>query len=64
MNLKKYLDKEFENGLRSLGATDGRAAVKQASKPAFGHYQVNGVMGAAKKPVSYTHLTLPTIYSV
>ena len=49
MNLKKYLDKEFENGLRSLGATDGRAAVKQASKPAFGHYQVNGVMGAAKK---------------
>ena len=49
MNLKKYLDKEFENGLRSLGATDGRAAVKQASKPAFGHYQVNGVMSAAKK---------------
>jgi arginyl-tRNA synthetase len=49
MNLKKYLDREFENGLRSLGATDGRAAVKQASKPAFGHYQVNGVMGAAKK---------------
>ena len=49
MNLKKYLDKEFENGLRSLGATDGRAAVKQASKPAFGHYQANGVMGAAKK---------------
>ena len=49
MNLKKYLDREFENGLRSLGATDGRAAVKQAGKPAFGHYQVNGVMGAAKK---------------
>ena len=49
MSLKKYLDREFENGLRSLGATDGRAAVKQASKPAFGHYQVNGVMGAAKK---------------
>ncbi len=49
MNLKKYLDREFENGLRSLGALDAPAAVKQASKPAFGHYQVNGVMGVAKK---------------
>ncbi len=49
MNLKKYLDRAFENGLRSLGATDAPAVVKQASKPAFGHYQANGVMGAAKK---------------
>jgi len=49
MNLKKYLDSEFENGLRSLGAIDAPAVVKQASKPEFGHYQANGVMGAAKK---------------
>ena len=49
MNLKKYLDREFESGLRALGALDAPAVVKQASKPAFGHYQANGVMGAAKK---------------
>lgn len=49
MNLKKYLDRAFENGLRALGATEAPAVVKQASKPAFGHYQANGVMGAAKK---------------
>ncbi|MBT7878939.1 MAG: arginine--tRNA ligase [Gammaproteobacteria bacterium] len=49
MNLKKYLDREFENGLRSLGALDAPAVVKQASKASFGHYQANGVMGAAKK---------------
>lgn len=52
MNLKKYLDREFESGLRTLGAADAPAVVKQASKPEFGHYQANGVMGAAKKQKS------------
>ncbi len=52
MNLKKYLDNQFESGLHALGAADAPAVVKQASKPEFGHYQANGVMGAAKKQKS------------
>ncbi|MBL6690816.1 MAG: arginine--tRNA ligase [Pseudomonadales bacterium] len=49
MNLKKYLDNEFERALTALGQADATAVVKQASKPEFGHYQANGIMGAAKK---------------
>ena len=49
MNLKKYLDQEFTKNLRAIGADSSPAVVKQASKPEFGHYQANGVMGAAKK---------------
>jgi arginyl-tRNA synthetase len=49
MNLKKYLDNEFERALTALGQADAPAVVKQASKPEFGHYQANGIMGAAKK---------------
>ncbi len=49
MNLKKHLDTEFGRTLTALGHTDAPAVVKQASKPEFGHYQANGIMGAAKK---------------
>ena len=49
MNLKKHLDNEFERALTALGHADAPAVVKQASKPEFGHYQANGIMGAAKK---------------
>ena len=49
MNLKKYLDKEFEQCLAALDLPDTNAIVKQAGRPEFGHYQVNGVLGAAKK---------------
>jgi len=49
MNLKKHLDTEFERALAALGHADAPAVVKQASKPEFGHYQANGIMGAAKK---------------
>lgn len=49
MNLKKFLDSEFERTLDALGHSHAPAVVKQASKPEFGHYQANGIMGAAKK---------------
>ena len=49
MNLKKYLDQQIEDCLSQAGATDAPAVVRQAGKPEFGHYQANGVMGAAKK---------------
>ena len=49
MNLKKYLDQLIESCLISMGAADSPAVIKQANRPQFGHYQVNGVMGAAKK---------------
>lgn len=49
MNLKQYLDDTIGAALASLGAAESPAVVKQAQKPEFGHYQANGVMGAAKK---------------
>jgi arginyl-tRNA synthetase len=49
MNLKNHFDKQIQQCLESLGAPGSPAVVKQSSKPEFGHYQANGVMGAAKK---------------
>jgi arginyl-tRNA synthetase len=49
MNLKQYLDDSITTALAALGAEGCPAVVKQAQKPEFGHYQANGVMGAAKK---------------
>ena len=49
MNLKKFLDRQVAYCLASAGASDAPAVVKPASKPEFGHYQANGIMGAAKK---------------
>ena len=49
MNLKQYLDGSISAALAELGAEGSPAVVKQAQKPEFGHYQANGVMGAAKK---------------
>lgn len=48
MNLRRFLDQAFETSL-SVAGINAPAVVKQAGKPEFGHYQVNGVMGAAKK---------------
>lgn len=49
MNLKQFLDDRICAALEGVGAPGSPAVVKQASKPEFGHYQANGVMGAAKK---------------
>ena len=48
MNLKQTLENRITDALGKAGAKDAPAVVKQASKPEFGHYQANGVMGAAK----------------
>ncbi len=49
MNLKKHLDQSIERCLADMGYEQSPAVVKQATKPEFGHYQANGIMGAAKK---------------
>lgn len=49
MNLKKFLDRQVEDSLAAAGAAEANAIVKQSGKPEFGHYQANGVMGAAKR---------------
>ncbi len=49
MNLRQYIDDKMTAALAESGADGAPAVVKQAGKPEFGHYQANGVMGAAKK---------------
>ena len=49
MNLKKYLNQKLGECLETAGAIEAPAIVRQSGKPEFGHYQANGVMGAAKK---------------
>ena len=49
MNLKNFLDQLVEHSLNNAAGDPSPAVVKQAGKPEFGHYQVNGVMGAAKR---------------
>ena len=71
MTLKEQINSAVAQSFEELGVSASPPIVKQAQKREFGHYQVNGVMGAAKsaklnprelatKAVSYTHLTLPT----
>ena len=50
MNIRQLLDQHISAALISAGAAKGSSAViKQSAKAKFGHYQANGVMGAAKK---------------
>ncbi len=50
MNIRQLLDQRVSAALISAGVTEGTPAViKQSAKAEFGHYQANGVMGAAKK---------------
>ena len=49
MNLRQHLDGRVAQALAKAGAGGAPALVKQAGKPEFGHYQANGVMGAAKR---------------
>tara|TARA_B100001093_G_scaffold388723_1_gene374856 strand:- start:570 stop:2300 length:1731 start_codon:yes stop_codon:yes gene_type:complete len=48
MNLRIFLEEKAAKCLSEIGV-DGSALVKQSSRPEHGHYQANGVMGAAKK---------------
>ncbi len=49
MNLRHFLDRHIEQSLLSIGVPDSPALVKQSGRPEFGHYQADGVMGAAKR---------------
>lgn len=50
MNIRQLLDQRVSSAFISIGASkDVSAVIKQSSKAQFGQYQVNGVMGAAKK---------------
>lgn len=49
MRIKDLIDQAASRALAAAGADDAPAIVKQAQRPEFGHYQVNGVMGAARQ---------------
>jgi arginyl-tRNA synthetase len=48
MNIQQQLEAAVTSAIEELGA-EGPAIVKQAARPEFGHYQANGIMGAAKR---------------
>ena len=48
MNLKDFLDRAICSALTRAGAADAPAVIKNSQRLEFGHYQANGVMGAAK----------------
>ena len=49
MVIKQFLDQAFTGVLTDICGTDTPGIVKQAQKAEFGHYQANGVLGAARK---------------
>ncbi len=49
MNIRKLLDKKITQALHDAGAENSPAIIKASTKPKFGDYQANGIMGAAKK---------------
>ena len=49
MDIKQLLDQAFTGVLTDICGTDSPGIVKQAQKAEFGHYQANGVLGAARK---------------
>ncbi len=50
MNIRQLLDSRVSQALIAAGAPNNASAViKQSNRPEFGHYQANGVMGAAKQ---------------
>lgn len=49
MNLSHLIDDAIVRALKKAGAKGNPAVVRQSQRMEFGHYQVNGVMGAAKK---------------
>ena len=50
LNIQALINDKVSQALEAAGAPVGSpAAVRQSAKPQFGDYQVNGVMGVAKK---------------
>ncbi|MGR2678952.1 arginine--tRNA ligase [Chromobacterium haemolyticum] len=49
MTILQLINQRVQAALAAAGAPDAPAVVQPASKPEFGDYQANGVMGAAKQ---------------
>jgi arginyl-tRNA synthetase len=49
MNISQLLNEAFRLALDKSGAANSPAVMRRAQRAGFGHYQANGVMGAAKK---------------
>ncbi len=49
MNIRTLLEKKISEALAAAGAENAPAIIKPSTRPDFGDYQANGVMGAAKK---------------
>ena len=60
-DLKKIFNKEFNESLVHQVTTDYLSNHRSGTKAQKNR---SAVSGGGAKPVSYTHLTLPTIYSV
>lgn len=48
-NLRDFLEARVAAALTAAGAPDAPGVVRVSSKPEFGDYQANGIMGAAKR---------------
>ncbi len=50
MNIRQFLEARVEQAMQAAGAAkDSPSVIKPSSRPEFGDYQANGIMGAAKK---------------
>lgn len=49
MNIRQSIDQAISDAFATCGAPGAPAVVRQAQRAEFGHYQANGVMGAAKQ---------------
>ncbi len=50
MNIRTYLDSKISQAMQAAGIdANAPAIIKASSRPEFGDYQANGIMGAAKK---------------
>lgn len=49
MNIRTLLETKISEALAAAGAENAPAIIKPSTRPDFGDYQANGVMGAAKK---------------
>lgn len=49
MDIKHLLTETFHQAMLAAGIDDPNPVIRQSQRPEFGHYQANGVMGAAKR---------------
>lgn len=49
MNIRHLLNQRFQTAFQQCDLANTPAVIKPSSRPEFGHYQANGIMGAAKR---------------